>query len=80
MAFKNTSAIVDKSTRNFAPPVSEPLRPQLFKSRTEASVALSTTSTVVPETTYDIEHMPVHNDPREWSSLRKVNFYHLRTY
>ena len=29
----------------------------------------------IPETeTLDIEHVPVQNDPREWSSLRKVSF------
>ena len=28
-----------------------------------------------PETeTFDIEHVPVQNDPRKWSSLRKVSF------
>ena len=29
----------------------------------------------VPETeTLDIEHVPVQNDPRKWSSFRKVSF------
>ena len=32
-------------------------------------------STGIPETeTLDIEHVPVQNDPREWSSFRKVSF------
>jgi hypothetical protein len=42
-------------------------------------------STSIPEAeTLDIEHVPVQNDPREWSSFRKVSFptrswvlYHL---
>jgi hypothetical protein len=30
----------------------------------------------VPETeTLDIEHVPVQNDPRKWSSFRKVSFF-----
>ena len=29
----------------------------------------------IPETeTLDIEHVPVQNDPRKWSPLRKVSF------
>ena len=33
------------------------------------------TSMSVPETeTLDIEHVPVQNDPRKWSSFRKVSF------
>ena len=29
----------------------------------------------IPETqTLDIEHVPVQNDPRKWSSFRKVSF------
>ncbi|KDR77434.1 hypothetical protein GALMADRAFT_155380 [Galerina marginata CBS 339.88] len=51
--------------------VPEPARPTLLKSRTETSEAFSTTSTIIPEPCYDIEHAPVKNDPREWSSFRK---------
>ena len=33
------------------------------------------TSVAMPETgTLDIEHVPVENDPRKWSPLRKASF------
>ncbi|PPQ68752.1 hypothetical protein CVT25_012846 [Psilocybe cyanescens] len=70
MAIKQTNSILQEtpimSTR-------EPTRPPLVKSATVASDALSTTSTVVVPVvpSFDIEHMPVENDPRTWSSLRK---------
>lgn len=37
---------------------------------TNASISIG-----IPETDIlDIEHLPVQNDPREWSSFRKVSF------
>ena len=34
-------------------------------------------STSIPKTeTLDIEHVPVQDDPRKWSPLRKVSFRH----
>ena len=43
--------------------------------QTQQSAAPSTTSTIAPGSdaaVFDIEHMPVKNDPRAWSPLRKV--------
>ena len=35
----------------------------------------ASTSMSIPETeTLDIEHVPVQDDPRKWSPLRKVSF------
>ena len=37
------------------------------------SEILKASSNSAPET-LDIEHVPVQNDPRKWSSLRKVSY------
>ncbi|KDR77423.1 hypothetical protein GALMADRAFT_65924 [Galerina marginata CBS 339.88] len=42
--------------------------PAGFESRTDTSEA---TISPGPELAYDIEHVPVKNDPREWSNMRK---------
>lgn len=55
--------------------ITETVHPQA--SSTEHSATPSITSTFAPEPeapSFDIEHMPVKNDPRAWSSLRKVGF------
>ncbi|KAF8959126.1 major facilitator superfamily domain-containing protein [Flammula alnicola] len=73
MAMKKTSSINEEISSISSTP--EPVKPPLVKSQTEASIALSTTSTVTPDPeplTFDIEHMPVKNDPRSWSPLRKA--------
>ncbi|KAF9474590.1 MFS general substrate transporter [Pholiota conissans] len=54
--------------------ITETVRPPLVKTRTEQSVSPSITSTIVPDPgvpIHDIEHMPVKNDPRAWSRLKK---------
>ncbi len=38
----------------------------------------SVVSQTIEDVVVDIEHMPVHDDPRKWSRLRKVTF--LRCY
>ena len=50
----------------------EPPKAAVVKPRTDTSDVLSLTPTVVAEPCYDIEHVPVDNDPRAWSELRKV--------
>lgn len=55
--------------------ITETVGAPLGRTRTQQSVAPSITSTIAPEPdvpTFDIEHMPVKNDPRAWSPLRKV--------
>ena len=36
--------------------------------------SISMIPTIQETESLDIEHVPVQNDPREWSSLRKVSF------
>ena len=70
-------AIRESSINEDSASITETVRPPLTRARTERSVAPSITSTIAPEPevpTFDIEHMPVKNDPRAWSSLRKVGF------
>ncbi|KAF5315382.1 hypothetical protein D9619_007469 [Psilocybe cf. subviscida] len=76
MAVTKTNSIMEVPVSIPTLPTPEPIRPVLKKSQTVLSDALSTTSTVVPEHDaepfkFDIEHMPVNNDPRAWSPLRK---------
>ncbi len=55
--------------------ITETVGAPLVRTQTQQSVAPSTTSTIAPgadATVFDIEHMPVKNDPRLWSPLRKV--------
>lgn len=78
MAITKTNSITEEPVFTPVPPPTEPIRPPLKKTQTVLSDALSATSTVVPERDaepfkFDIEHMPVHNDPRAWSPLRKVS-------
>lgn len=56
----------------------KPITPALERTQTDLSYVPSATSTVVSnpdEKSYefDIEHTPVYNDPRAWTSLRKVS-------
>ncbi|KJA18906.1 hypothetical protein HYPSUDRAFT_144354 [Hypholoma sublateritium FD-334 SS-4] len=54
--------------------ITETVGAPLGRTRTHQSITPSITSTITPEpdvSTFDIEHMPVKNDPRAWSSLRK---------
>ncbi|KAF8187752.1 vacuolar DHA amino acid exporter [Pholiota molesta] len=70
MAIRKSSSSINEDVAS----ITETVRPPLVKSRTQQSVAPSVTSTIAPEPdvpTYDIEHMPVKNDPRAWSPLRK---------
>ena len=46
----------------------------LEKSGTSDSEKASISIPVLETDTLDIEHVPVQNDPREWSSFRKVSF------
>jgi hypothetical protein len=46
----------------------------LEKSGTSDSEKASTSISVLATETLDIEHVPVQNDPRKWSSFRKVSF------
>ena len=50
---------------------------QLVKSSTEPSESLNIPANPPPQLTYDIEHVPVKNDPRAWSPLRKVGWSFL---
>ncbi|KAF8887455.1 major facilitator superfamily domain-containing protein [Gymnopilus junonius] len=70
MAMKKPSSI-DEPT-DMAPMPEEP-KPALLKSRTDTFDVLSITPTVVAEPCYDIEHVPVENDPRAWSNARKIS-------
>jgi len=40
------------------------------------SVKPSTSMAMLETETLDIEHVPVENDPRKWSPLRKASFQH----
>ena len=55
--------------------ITETVGAPLVRTQTQQSAAPSTTSTIAPGSdaaVFDIEHMPVKNDPRAWSPLRKV--------
>jgi hypothetical protein len=59
------------------PTPEDPVRPPLKKMQSVAFDALSATTTIIPEggseiAPFDIEHVPVTNDPRAWSTTRKV--------
>ena len=42
----------------------------------DESAKVSISMSIPPETqTIDIEHVPVQDDPRNWSPLRKVRYY-----
>ena len=43
----------------------------------ETSESLNISAKPPPQLTYDIEHIPVKNDPRAWSPLRKVSLSFL---
>ena len=47
----------------------------LEKSGTSDSEKASISIPVLETETLDIEHVPVQNDPRKWSSFRKVSFF-----
>jgi len=74
-AKKKTNTITE--TLSYLPKDS---RPQLVRSSLEASESLTISlppsppppPPPPPQLTYDIEHVPVKNDPRTWSPLRKV--------
>ena len=43
--------------------------------------SVSLTSTPIPDTeTLDIEHLPVQDDPRKWSPLRKVSYHQEKVF
>lgn len=49
----------------------------LEKSGTGDSVKASVPTRIPEPETLDIEHVPVQNDPRKWSSFRKVSRFFL---
>jgi hypothetical protein len=73
MSGKKLSTPLPTETFSYLP---EGSRPPLVKSSTEASESFTVSGPPPPQQqqqlTYDIEHVPVKNDPRAWSPLRKV--------
>jgi len=73
MSGKKLRSMMTTKTLSYLP---EGSRPHHITSSMEASESLtiSAASPLPPQLTYDIEHVPVKNDPRAWSPLRKVGW------
>jgi hypothetical protein len=75
MSGKKIGTTITTETLSHLP---EGSRPKLVKSSTEASESLTISATPPPsQLSCDIEHVPVKNDPRAWSPLRKVGWSFL---